>query len=86
MQTAKDIKWAAEQRFHDRLLITDCGGVSVGAASSAEGAHQKKLVPLLPTSIVGNMMDRFRPGRLAYTLAKLVLVINSDYRVATREA
>lgn len=72
--------------LHDRLLITDCGGVSVGAGFSAEGAHQKALVSLLPISIVGKMMDRFRPGRLAYTLAQPVLMITSDCRVATRDA
>lgn len=70
--------------FHDRMLLCDCGGVSVGAGFSTEGAHEAALVSLLPKSLAREMKDRFQSGSNAYRLAKPILKIDEGCKVSTR--
>ena len=71
--------------LHDRFLLCDCGGVSVGAGFSTEGADQMALVSLLPKALVQEIKDRFISGSEAYRLAKPILIVDDACNVSTRE-
>lgn len=71
--------------FHDRFLLCDCGGVSIGAGFSAEGPAQSALISLLSKTTVSSLRDRFRPESTAYRLARPVLIIDSGCMVTTRK-
>ncbi len=71
--------------IHDRYLLCDCGGVSVGAGFSEEGTHELALISLLSKTVVLSLKDRYREGSDAYRLAKPVLLIDENCNVGERE-
>ncbi|GAA6208436.1 hypothetical protein NBRC116601_17290 [Cognatishimia sp. WU-CL00825] len=70
--------------IHDRYLLCDCGGVSIGAGFSEEGDHELALVSLLSNTVVQNLRNRYREGSGAYRLAKPVLLIDENCNVVER--
>lgn len=70
--------------FHARYLLTDVGGVNVEAGFSAEGAHQKVQLGLLPLDLSQNKLASLLPNSTIYALVGPVLEIQSDGTVHRR--
>jgi hypothetical protein len=64
--------------FHARYLLTDVGGINVEAGFSAEGAHQKVQLGLLPLDLAQNRMNALVRNSTVYDLVGPVLEIRSD--------
>lgn len=64
--------------FHDRYLLTDRGGMSLGAGFSAEGAHQKVHLYLLEPESCRKKLVAFERNSAVYKLVEPVLEISSD--------
>ncbi len=64
--------------FHARYLLTDVGGMNVEAGFSAEGAHQKVQLGLLPMALAQSRLDALLPTSAVYDLVGPVLEIQSD--------
>jgi hypothetical protein len=64
--------------FHARYLLTDVGGVNVEAGFSAEGAHQKVQLGLLPLDFAQNRLNALERNSTVYDLVGPVLEVHSD--------
>ncbi len=64
--------------FHARYLLTDVGGMNVEAGFSAEGAHQKVQLGLLPLDLAQDRLNAFIRNSTLYDLVGPVLEIRSD--------
>lgn len=64
--------------FHARYLLTDVGGINVEAGFSAEGAHQKVQLGLLPLDLAQNRMNALVRNSTVYDLIEPVLEVRSD--------
>ncbi len=64
--------------FHARYLLTDVGGINVEAGFSAEGAHQKVQLGLLPFDFAKHRLDAFLRNSTVYDLVGPVLEVRSD--------
>jgi hypothetical protein len=64
--------------FHVRYLLTDVGGMNVEAGFSAEGAHQKVQLGLLPLNLAQNRLNALVRTSDVYDLIGLVLEVKSD--------
>jgi hypothetical protein len=64
--------------FHARYLLTDVGGMNVEAGFSAEGAHQKVQLGLLPLDFARNRLNALLRNSTVYDLFGPVLEIRSD--------
>jgi hypothetical protein len=67
--------------FHDRFLLTDKGGMTIGAGFSAEGAHQSAQVGLLDANVWSAKFRALDRSATVYELADLVVAVHSDGRV-----
>lgn len=64
--------------FHDRHILCDCGGLSIGAGFSAVGAHQHAEVILKPYELTQTLKARFTPRTAPFNLVGKVIRITSD--------
>lgn len=64
--------------FHARYLLTDVGGINVEAGFSAEGAHQKVQLGLLPLDLAQNRRNSLMQSSTVYDLVGPVLEVRSD--------
>jgi hypothetical protein len=64
--------------FHARYLLTDIGGINVEAGFSAEGAHQKVQLGLLPPDLAQNRLNALVRTSAVYDLVGPVLQVSSD--------
>lgn len=64
--------------FHARYLLTDVGGVNVEAGFSAEGAHQKVQLGLLPIALAESRLNALGRSSTVYDLVGPVLEVRSD--------
>jgi len=67
--------------FHDRFLLTDRGGMTIGAGFSADGPHQNAQIGLLDPSVWSTKMKALDRSATVYELADCVLEVHSDGRV-----
>ena len=67
--------------FHDRYLVTDRGGMSLGAGLSSESAHQKVHLYLLEHETCQEKLAAFERNSTVYKLAEHILEISSDGKV-----
>ena len=67
--------------FHDRYLVTDRGGMSLGAGLSSESAHQKVHLYLLEPESCREKLAVFERESTVYKLAEPILEIFSDGEV-----
>ncbi len=67
--------------FHDRFLLTDKGGMTIGAGFSADGPHQNAQIGLLDPDVWSAKFKAFDRSATVYELADRVLVVHSDGRV-----
>jgi hypothetical protein len=67
--------------FHDRFLLTDKGGMTIGAGFSAEGSHQSAQFGLLDPIVWSTKFKSLDRSATVYELADLVLAVHSDGRV-----
>jgi len=80
-------EWQQRQNgedFHDRHIICDCGGLSIGAGFDAVGAHQNARITLEPFNITQRLRARFEPRTAAFDLVGKILVIAADGSVRER--
>jgi hypothetical protein len=74
-------EWAERangEDFHDRHIICDCGGLSIGAGFEAVGGHQHAEVSLKPFGMTQALKARFTVGTAAFDLVGKVFVIAHD--------
>lgn len=64
--------------FHARYLLTDVGGMNVEAGFSAEGAHQKVQLGLLPLDFAKHRLNALLRNSTVYDLVGPVLEVRSD--------
>jgi hypothetical protein len=67
--------------FHDRFLLTDKGGMTIGAGFSAEGAHQSAQIGLLASNVWSTKFKALDRTATVYELADRVLAVHGDGRV-----
>lgn len=67
--------------FHDRFLLTDKGGMTIGAGFSADGPHQNAQIGLLSPTVWSVKFQALERSATVYELADRVLVVHSDGRV-----
>jgi hypothetical protein len=67
--------------FHDRFLLTDRGGMTIGAGFSADGAHQNAQIALLDPAVWAAKLKALDRSATVYELADPVLAVHSDGRV-----
>ena len=67
--------------FHDRFLLTDRGGMTIGAGFSADGAHQNAQIALLDPAVWAAKLEAFDRSATIYELVDDVLILHSDGRV-----
>lgn len=80
-------EWQQRQNgedFHDRHIICDCGGLSIGAGFEAVGAHQNARITLEPFDLVQRLKARFTPATAAFDLVGKIIVIAADGSVRER--
>lgn len=69
MQPFELFEWTERVRgdhFHDRYLLTDCGGLAIGAGFSAVAPEQKLGITLLDWQDCRVKASRFLPGATAF--------------------
>jgi hypothetical protein len=64
--------------FHDRYMLCDCGGLTIGAGFAAEGRHQKARISLLSLDAAQTVQSRFRIDSEVFSLAQPALQIFHD--------
>lgn len=64
--------------FHARYLLTDVGGMNVEAGFSAEGAHQRVQLGLLPLNLARDKLNALVRNSTIYDLVGPVLEVRSD--------
>ena len=67
--------------FHDRYLVTDRGGMGLGAGLSSESAHQKVHLYLLEPETCREKLVAFERDSTVYELVEPILEISSDGEV-----
>jgi hypothetical protein len=67
--------------FHDRFLLTDRGGMTIGAGFSADGPHQNAQIGLLDRNVWSAKLRALDRSATVYELADRVLVVHDDGRV-----
>jgi hypothetical protein len=67
--------------FHDRFLLTDKGGIGIGAGFSAEGDHQTANMHLMSFELSQEKIRAFARTATNYELVEPVLRIASDGHV-----
>jgi hypothetical protein len=67
--------------FHDRFLLTDKGGLTIGAGFSADGLHQNAQIGLLDPNVWWAKLRALDRSATVYELADRVLVVHNDGRV-----
>lgn len=67
--------------FHDRFLLTDKGGMTIGAGFSADGPHQNAQIGLLDPNVLSVKLRAFDRSARVYELADRVLLVHSDGNV-----
>ena len=67
--------------FHDRYLLTDRGGMSLGAGFSSENSHEKVNLSLLEAEFCQEKLARFERNSTVYKLVEPILEIFSDGEV-----
>ena len=58
-----------DEHWHDRFLLCDCGGMTVGAGFAASGAQGNLTFSLLDDAHAQELRSRFTDGSSAYTQA-----------------
>ena len=74
-------EWAERangEDFHDRHIICDCGGLTIGAGFEAVGGHQNAEVSLKPFDMTRTLKARFTVGTAAFDLVGKVVVVAAD--------
>lgn len=82
-------EWQERQNgedFHDRHILCDCGGLSIGPGFEAVAVHEHAIVTLQPFDLSQSLKDRFTPGKSAFDLVGNVIVIASDGTAKQRKA
>ena len=69
------------QDFHDRFLLTDKGGMTIGAGFAADGPHQNAQIGLLDPNVWSAKLKAFDRSATVYELADRVLAVHGDGRV-----
>jgi len=64
------------KKFHDRYLLTEVGGVSLGAGFSSEGAHQNVNVQLLGPSVYETARESIDKGSHVYELLEAFRILS----------
>lgn len=75
--------WAQRQGgedFHDRFVLTDLGGIMIGAGLSAHGPAETAAFTLLDVAHAERLRARFANGSTAYARAGLAVRIHNDGR------
>lgn len=72
--------------FHDRHVLCDCGGLSIGAGFEAVGGHQHAEVSLKPFDLSRTLKARFTVGTAAFDLVGNVIVIDALGTAIARKA
>ena len=67
--------------FHDRFLLTDKGGMTIGAGFSADGPHQNAQIGLLDPVVWLAKLRALDRSSTVYELADRVLEVHGDGRV-----
>ena len=67
--------------FHDRFLLTEKGGMTIGAGFSADGPHQNAQIGLLDPDVLSVKLKAFDRSATVYELADRVLLVHSDGNV-----
>jgi hypothetical protein len=67
--------------FHDRFLLTDKGGMTIGAGFSASGPHQNAQIGLLDPVVWSAKLSALDRSSTVYELADRVLEVHDDGRV-----
>ena len=52
--------------FHDRHVLSDCGGITIGAGLAAVGAHERATFALLDDDHAASLRQRFSAGSRVY--------------------
>lgn len=71
------------EQFHDRYLLTECGGVAIGAGFSCIGDHQNCLMTMLPLHEADSLSASFRSDANVFDLVQPIILIHSDGTVET---
>ena len=64
--------------FHDRHLLGDCGGLTIGHGFDAAGSHQKALFQLNSDEIIQTLKAKFSEETSPFRLAQPILSISSN--------
>jgi hypothetical protein len=64
--------------FHDRFVLTDLGGIMIGAGLSADGPTETAAFTLLDFEHAQGLRDRFADGSTAYARAGYAVRIRHD--------
>lgn len=73
--------WSEKQGgedFHDRYVLTDLGGIMIGAGLSADGAEESAAFTLLNFEHAQELRGRFTEASTTYSRAGLAVRINGD--------
>lgn len=77
-------EWGTDPRgevFHDRHLLCDCGGLSIGHGFDAAGDHGNALVSIHSYAVSQQLKAKFDVDSSPYHLAQPILSISSDGKV-----
>ncbi|WP_315795715.1 hypothetical protein [Bradyrhizobium sp. SZCCHNRI3043] len=72
---------AGGEDFHDRYLLTERGGIAVGAGFSAEGAHQTTDMRLMSYELSQEKLKAFARGTTCYELVEPVIRVAGNGQV-----
>ena len=64
--------------FHDRFMLCDCGGLTIGAGFSAEPKPQTTNMGLMDETNVQELRARFAPGASVYTQSGPAIRVKSN--------
>lgn len=69
---------AGGEDFHDRYVLSDCGGIMVGAGLSAVGPQENATFTLLADSHAGTLRNRFASGSTVYRQVGQTIELRDD--------
>jgi len=67
--------------FHDRFVLTNVGGLMIGAGLAAQGANEKATFTLLADTHTQNIRARFTYNSTVYNRIGTVVQVDSDGNV-----
>jgi hypothetical protein len=79
--TISIVRWrekAGGEDFHDRFVLTDKGGIGIGAGLSAEGRHQTTNMYLMSPELSNRRAQALARTATVYDLVQPILCISAD--------